>query len=291
MQSTRIFLVRSVLMRLVLTQTYRKKLIVCRDNSKKNQFPLIGIAALGFLWSRSEEKTEKKENVNTVLEKSDEEFENGRYEDCYQTLMLSKFHDNVEVRWRICRALYNLSRDLKFDENYRKGLIKQAYEIIEKEVTISPNHYAVHKWFALILEAKTSYEGYKERIKNLENIKQHMDLAVILNPNDATTFHMLGEWCFQITEMPWHHRRTAEVLFASLPTSNYEDALEYFLKAETVQPRFYSMNLLRIGICYLKLNRPDQAKYYLQLAAIYPAKSNEDHQANKEATELLKKIK
>lgn len=88
-----------------------------------------------------------------------------------------QLHDNVEVRWRICRALYNLSRDLKFDQNQRQNLIKQAYEIIEKEVNISPNHYAVHKWFALVLEAKASYEGYKEKIKNLENIKQHMDVS------------------------------------------------------------------------------------------------------------------
>lgn len=102
---------------------------------------------------------------------------------------------------------------------------------------------------------------------------------------------MLGEWCYQISEMPWHQRRIAEVLFGSPPQSTYEDALEYFLRAETAQPRFYSLNLLRLGNCYLKLQKEDQAKYYLKLAASYPAKSNDDHQANKEAAELLKKLK
>lgn len=113
----------------------------------------------------------------------------------------------------------------------------------------------------------------------------------MLNPNDATLLHMLGEWCYQITEMPWHQRKLAEVLFASPPNSTYEDALEYFLKAEAVNPRFFSLNLLRLGNCYLKLQKEDQAKYYLKLAASYPAKSNDDHLANKEAIELLRKLK
>lgn len=113
----------------------------------------------------------------------------------------------------------------------------------------------------------------------------------MLNPNDANLLHMLGEWCYQITEMPWHQRKLAEVLFASPPNSTYEDALEYFLKAEAVNPRFFSLNLLRLGNCYLKLQKEDQAKYYLKLAASYPAKSNDDHLANKEAIELLRKLK
>lgn len=102
---------------------------------------------------------------------------------------------------------------------------------------------------------------------------------------------MLGEWCYQIAELPWHQRKLAETFFASPPHSNYEDALDYFLRAESVQPRFYSMNLLRLGNCYIKLNKDDQAKYYLNLAASYPSKSNDDHKANKEAAELLRKIR
>lgn len=91
--------------------------------------------------------------------------------------------------------------------------------------------------------------------------------------------------------MPWHQKKIAQVIFAKLPQSSYEDALEYFLRAESVEPRFYSINLLRLGLCYLQLKKEDQAKYYLKLAACYPAKSNDDHLANKEASELLTKLK
>ncbi|XP_047025899.1 regulator of microtubule dynamics protein 1-like [Helicoverpa zea] len=226
-----------------------------------------------------------------VIEDADKLFDNGHYEECYNLLSQHQDKNNVEVQWRICRALYNMSKESKYDKQYKNTLVLQAYDIILKVLNESQDHYAVHKWYALLLDAKSALEGVKERIKQLENVKKHMDMAVTLNPNDATILHMLGEWCYQISEMPWHHRKIAEVLFASPPYSSYEDALEYFLRAETVQPRFYSVNLLRLGNCYLKLQKEDQAKYYLQLAASYPAKSNDDHRANTEAAELLKKIK
>ncbi|CAG9796667.1 unnamed protein product [Diatraea saccharalis] len=184
-----------------------------------------------------------------------------------------------------------MSKESKYDKSYKRDLILKAFEIISEEIINHNEHFAVQKWYALILDAKSSYDGIKERIKQLENIKKHMDLAVTLNPNDATTLHMLGEWCYQVSELPWHQRKIAEALFASPPQSTYEDALEYFLRAEAVQPRFYSINLLRLGNCYLKLKKEDQAKYYLKLAASYPAKSNDDHHANKEAAELLNKLR
>ncbi|CAH2268050.1 jg10360 [Pararge aegeria aegeria] len=230
-------------------------------------------------------------NVSTILDTADGIFEMGRYEECYNILINSKNEKDIEVKWRLCRALYNMAKDSKYDEQYRKDIIFQAFEIIAPELEQNWDHFAVHKWYALTLDAKSSNIGIREKIKQLENVKKHMDLAVTLNPNDASLLHMLGEWSFQVTELPWHQRKTIETLIARIPYSTYEDALEYFLRAEAAQPRFYSMNLLRIGYCYLKLNKCDQAKYYLKLAASYPAKSNNDHQANKEAVELLRTLK
>ncbi|XP_050666295.1 regulator of microtubule dynamics protein 1-like isoform X2 [Leptidea sinapis] len=202
-----------------------------------------------------------------------------------------KDQNNIEIKWRICRVLYNMAKDPIHSKEHKKDLICRAHDIISGELENHWDVFAVQKWYALILDAKSSSEGLKSRIEELENVRKHMELAVSLNPNDATLLHMLGEWCYQITEVPWHQRKTAETLFSPLPHSSYEDALEYFLRAEEAQPRFYSINLLRLGCCYIRLNKVDQAEYYLKLAASYPAKCNDDHQANKEASELLKKLK
>ncbi|CAH2102618.1 unnamed protein product [Euphydryas editha] len=252
-------------------------------------------SGLWFLWPTNSSKNNSNlKEINlipSITEMADKTFETGKYEECYNLLIKYKMQNDVEIKWRICRALYNMAKDPKYNEKIRKELISQAYDIIVEDVKTNSHNFAVQKWYALILDVKSSNEGIQAKIEQLENVKKHMDLAVTLNPNDASLLHMLGEWCFQITELPWHQRKTADAIFASLPYSTYEDALEYYLKAEAAQPRFYSINLLRIGCCYLKLKKEDQAKYYLKLAASYPAKSDDDHRANKEAAELLKKLK
>lgn len=91
--------------------------------------------------------------------------------------------------------------------------------------------------------------------------------------------------------MPWYQRKIASTLFATPPTSTFDEAIEYFSRAEVVEPRFYSMNLLMLGKTYLKLGKEDIGKYYLNLALLYPARTNDDHQANKEAQDILKRFK
>ncbi|XP_072944341.1 regulator of microtubule dynamics protein 1-like isoform X2 [Epargyreus clarus] len=275
------------LFKIYYTQVNKQQVAVYRST-----FVLCQIyTGLAFIWP-SKINTENKITLKTtILDNADKIFENGRYEECYNLLISCKEEHDVEIKWRICRVLYNMSKDQKYEASYKKKLISRAYQIIASELDSNWNNHAVQKWYAIILDAKSTNAGMTEKIEQLGNVRKHMDLAVTLNPDDATTLHMLGEWCYQVTEISWLQRKTVEALFAPLPHSTYEDALEYFLRAETAQPRFYSINLLRIGICYLKLKKEDQAKYYLKLAASYPAKSNNDHQANKEAMELLKKLK
>ncbi|MEQ2187993.1 hypothetical protein GOODEAATRI_010406 [Goodea atripinnis] len=56
--------------------------------------------------------------------------------------------------------------------------------------------------------------------------------SIELNPKDATSLHILGYWCFAFAELPWYQRKVAAVIFSKPPTSTFEEALEFFLKAE-----------------------------------------------------------
>ncbi|CAB3240541.1 unnamed protein product [Arctia plantaginis] len=295
-------LLNPVTYKFVSTIFYSAK-IIGKSNPKRlwNQYSyflrrIVGVSAtFAFFWPVKKKKHVIERTATgqpiVVLDVADNLFESGHYEQCYDLLKEYELENSVEIQWRICRVLYNMSKEQKYDRQYKKTLLLEAYEIISEQLEKNPDHYAVHKWYALLVDAKSSQDGIKERIRQLETVKKHMDMAVTLNPNDATILYMLGEWCFQIAELPWHQRKIANVLFASPPHSTYEDALDYFLKAESVKPRFYSFNLLRIGICYFKLKKEDQAKYYLRLAASYPAKTNDDHTANTTAAEYLKKLK
>ncbi|KAK2110398.1 Regulator of microtubule dynamics protein 1 [Saguinus oedipus] len=130
------------------------------------------------------------------------------------------------------------------------------------------------------------YKGIKVKIANAYIIKEHFNRAIELNPKDATSIHLMGIWCYTFAEMSWY-QRIAIMLFASLPSSTYEEALVYFHKAEQVDPNFYSKNLLLLGKTYLKLHNKKLAALWLTKARDYPAHTEEDKQIQTEAAQLL----
>lgn len=88
---------------------------------------------------------------------------------------------NVEIQWRIVRVLYNMSKEPKYETTYKKELVYQAYDIISNLIDSNKGHYAVHKWYALLLDAKSTYVGIKEKIMQLENVKKHMDVSFFMH--------------------------------------------------------------------------------------------------------------
>lgn len=120
---------------------------------------------------------------------------------------------------------------------------------------------------AVLLDANSELDGVKARVSQLERVKKHMLAAVELNPEDPTSWHVLGNFAFGLADMPWYQRKVVSAIFASPPTGTYEEALEHFLKAEEKKPNFYSMNLLYIGKCYQALKNNEKAKEYLTKAA------------------------
>lgn len=252
-----------------------------------------GTTVIGMgLWGLMKQKEEKETIVTTkevILAKADALFDQGKYKEIYDLLSNYRDSGDVEILWRISRALYNMSKSASDIEGAK--MVYEAYDLITSALNIKEDHWAVHKWLAILLDAKSNYEGMKSRIKELYNIKKHMLRAIELNPKDATTYYMLGNWCYQIADLAWYQRNIAKVVFGEPPTSSFEEASTYFEAAEKVEPNFYSHNLLMLGKTYLKLNRKEEALKYLKMAADYPARIDDDRDANQEAQKLLSETK
>lgn len=63
---------------------------------------------------------------------------------------------------------------LEAKEAEAKKMIYEAYDMISEALKLKDDHWAVHKWVAILLNTKTSYEGTKVKIRELYNIKKHM---------------------------------------------------------------------------------------------------------------------
>ncbi|XP_064189802.1 regulator of microtubule dynamics protein 1 [Anguilla rostrata] len=254
---------------------------------------LLSLPALSFLGS----KTYRRLHVVHALDKAEEDLEQADYlyscgdtEKLHQLLLPYKDSEDAELLWRLARTSRDLGQLSTVAPGDKKRLAYEAFEYAKRALEKDDACFAAHKWYAVCLSDIGEYEGIKVKIGNSYIIKEHLERAIELNPKDATSFHILGYWCFAFAELPWYQRKVAAMIFASPPTATYEEALEFFLKAEEVDPNFYSMNLLMLGKTYLMLGERDKAIHWLSKSRDYPAHNEEDREVHKQALDLLKKI-
>eukprot|EP01111_Echinosteliopsis_oligospora_P012520 TRINITY_DN428_c0_g1_i2.p1 TRINITY_DN428_c0_g1~~TRINITY_DN428_c0_g1_i2.p1 ORF type:complete len:137 (-),score=40.17 TRINITY_DN428_c0_g1_i2:103-513(-) len=112
------------------------------------------------------------------------------------------------------------------------------------------------------------YVSTKEKIGSAASIKEHAVRSLELKPNDPSTLHLLGRWCYAISSIGWVERKLASAIFGTPPTSSYEEALEYFLKADGVTPTI--RNSIYIGESYTQLKQTAKAKEWYSKAASLP---------------------
>ncbi|KAM9387175.1 regulator of microtubule dynamics protein 1 [Phaethornis superciliosus] len=228
--------------------------------------------------------------VEEVIEQADYLYGSGETEKLHQLLVQHKNSEDAELLWRLARASRDLAQLSSTSAEEKRRLTYEAFECAKKALEKNESNSAAHKWYGICLSDVGDFEGIKTKIGNAIVIKEHFQRAIELNPKDATTIHLIGIWCYSFAEMPWYQRKIAATLFATPPTSTFQEALHYFHMAEEADPNFYSKNLLFLGKTYLKLNNKKLALLWLSKAKEYPAHTEEDKQVQKEALQLLNSI-
>uniref|UniRef100_A0A8C5FD78 Regulator of microtubule dynamics protein 1 n=1 Tax=Gadus morhua TaxID=8049 RepID=A0A8C5FD78_GADMO len=203
---------------------------------------------------------------------------------------LRGFSNDVEFLWRLARATRDRAMVQGVPADQKKALVYEAFGYAEKALEKDDACFASHKWYGILLSDLGDYMGTKHKLEKSLVIRKHLERAKELNPNDPTTVYILGYWCFSFAELSWSLRKLATVIFGTPPTSSYEEALEFFLKAEEVKPGFYSKNLLMLGKTYLALKDKENAHLWLTKARDYRPITTEDKEVHQEAVQLLKRL-
>lgn len=253
-------------------------------NNPKSPLLITALTIFGFGGSKTTEMSSS--HTLEDLQHADQLFDESKYQETLD--VLNKFEDQTisDIKWRKARAMYKLS---KIDSKRKDELIREGFALADDALKINDQDFAVHKWLAILMDAKGELDGIKARVTQLETVKKHMIRAVELNPDDPTSWHLLGNFAFGLADMPWYQRKVVSAIFATPPSGTYEEALEHFLKAEEIKPNFYSMNLLLIAKCYHNLKDNEKAKQYFTLAANITVANEDDKKCKEEATTLLKK--
>lgn len=203
---------------------------------------------------------------------------------------LARAPDETELLWRLARACKKLSDKEKPKSAAKEALVREglghaarALAAAEKSKVLSG---AVHKWYAILLSNLGEFTGTSETIKNSFVVREHFARACQLSPADATARHLLGLWCFEVSRLSWFEQKAAAALFASPPTSSFEEALGHFEAAEAMEPGFYPKNLLLLATTCSKLGRTADAKAWLSKCLSAECRTPEDEETLEEAKKL-----
>ncbi|VDM51670.1 unnamed protein product, partial [Angiostrongylus costaricensis] len=201
--------------------------------------------------------------------------------------------DCSELLWRLARVLCEKAK-LSSDKAERTSLMYEAFAVVKKAIEKEPKGgcFGAHKWYAILLDYVGEIEGNKSRILKSYEVK-HLEraLEIFCYNSDASLHYLFISclWHFSFADMGYTKRLLAKTIFTTPPTSTYEKALSYFLKAEEISPGFYSTNTYYIGEVYEKIGDKDVAIKYYKDAFKMPVVTADDHSIHKKALKKLRK--
>ncbi|NWW41422.1 RMD1 protein, partial [Panurus biarmicus] len=131
--------------------------------------------------------------VEDVIEQADYLYGSGETEKLYRLLVQHKNSDDAELLWRLARSSRDLAQLGSTSAEEKRQLTYDSLEYAKKALEKNEANFAAHK------------------------------RAIELNPKDATTIHLIGIWCYSFAEMPWYQRKIAATLFATPPTSTFQE--------------------------------------------------------------------
>ncbi|XP_011642246.1 regulator of microtubule dynamics protein 1-like [Pogonomyrmex barbatus] len=189
--------------------------------------------------------------------------QSGYEEDDYLELrnLVDTYPDHVDVVWRYARSCYKYST-CTTDADVRKSVISAGIDACEKLLAV-PN-VNLHKWCAILVGINGDFMPIAEKIKNGYRFKEHVMKAIEICPDDADLHHLLGRFSYEVANLSWIERKIAASLFSEPPSASYEDAIDYFRKAEDFSIKVNLENRLYLSKCYIALSKYDLACQWLE---------------------------
>ncbi|XP_062852274.1 regulator of microtubule dynamics protein 2 [Trichomycterus rosablanca] len=243
------------------------------DEGRKVEEP---VDELAVLLKRADELhkhngAEKKEGLTALLEKKEE------------------FDQNCQYLWRLSRA-YADAHDVAEDVQEKKKCAENGKQVGEQAVLLYPTCAESHQWYAIQCGLLSEYESIQNKIKNGYLFKDHLDKAIELRPQDPLCYYLLGRWCYAVAQCTWIERKIAATLFGEPPSATIQDALQNFLKAEEICPRYSKFNYVFLAKCYKELGQRSQSKMMCDSAAAMSTVTKEDEEAQKELDSLVSSL-
>ena len=154
---------------------------------------------------------------------------------------------DVDIEWRYARACLDASNALPEKDAKREGLTFEGLRAAERAAALAPDDGLAQKWLGVMLGSVGDFQTTKEKIQNSYKVREALDAAYKLRPDDATVALALGQWCLKVAGVSFVERGLARAIFGgSPPEATYAEALKFFRQAQELKPASKTKALIKL---------------------------------------------
>lgn len=172
-------------------------------------------------------------------------------------------------------------------EQLKSGRTALAYS--ERAVKLAPKDSDPHLAVAICLGKLSPLLGNKESIEASHKIKAEAGMAAKLNPQDDFAWHLLGRWNQELAQIGGVTRAVAMVVYGSLPSASYDEAVKDFQKAIALNPNRL-IHYVELGRTYALMGRKEEAKKFIEKGIAMSNRDRDDPETKERGRKTLQSL-
>jgi tetratricopeptide (TPR) repeat protein len=176
--------------------------------------------------------------------------------------------NSADAQWKMARA-YICQADIS-PLDKQKALYYKAVDAARQCIQLNEKDSNGHTWLGAALGNIAAYEGSKSKVRLCTTIKQELERALALNPQDDIALSILGSFYRALANITWVERTLANTFLGSLPKGGFSEGEAAFRKAIQLSPGTLR-HWFELGLLYQEWGKRTQATQIFQAARKLPA--------------------
>jgi tetratricopeptide (TPR) repeat protein len=172
-----------------------------------------------------------------------------------------------QILWRKARTQYEMGRLVKSDQDALKLFI-EAEKYAREAVKASPDKSDGYKWLAISLGAQSKFVDTKTQVQQSREIKENIDRAIALAPDDDIAYLVLSRWHYKISGLSFFAKAFAKIIYGGLPDASLDEAEKLLQQAIGLHDRI--AHRYNLGKVYDRMDRQKDANEQYQKALTLP---------------------
>jgi tetratricopeptide (TPR) repeat protein len=184
---------------------------------------------------------------------------------------------------------YGESMDDVTSKADKEALGMKSLDYAKRAVAADPNNPMAQLALAVAHGRVAPYLDNKTKIAYSKLVKEHVDKALALDPNNDLTYHVLGAWNYELANLNPILRAIAKLIYGEIPAASNEEAVKAFRRAIELNPNRLA-NHVELGRAYAALGQKDLARVELEKGLAMPNRQRDDDEEKQRARDTLKKV-